>query len=147
VQRQNDILRAITESLPATVVIVDSTGRYRFVNSAFERLVGRPARDILGRTAVEVLGAEEVARRMPYMQRALAGESVDFVLEYPAEDGSTFLALSCIPLKVDGAFDGFVGISQDITAQARAAAPGPPGRARSADRAVQPHRPGAAPGG
>ena len=119
VQRQNDILRAITESLPATVVIVDSTGRYRFVNSAFERLVGRPARDILGRTAVEVLGAEEVARRMPYMQRAFAGESVDFVLEYPAEDGSTFLALSCIPLKVDGAFDGFVGISQDITAQRR----------------------------
>lgn len=119
VQRQNDILRAITESLPATVVIVDSTGRYRFVNSAFERLVGRPARDILGRTAVEVLGAEEVARRMPYMKRAFAGESVDFVLEYPAEDGSTFLALSCIPLKVDGAFDGFVGISQDITAQRR----------------------------
>lgn len=119
VQRQNDILRAVTESLPATVVIVDSTGRYRFVNSAFERLVGRPARGILGRTAAEVLGAAEVARRQPYMQRAFAGESVDFTLEYPSEEGSTFLALSCIPLKVDGAFDGFVGISQDITAQRR----------------------------
>lgn len=119
VQRQNDILRAVTESLPATVVIVDSTGRYRFVNSAFERLVGRPARDILGRTAVEVLGAAEVARGQLYMQRAFAGESVDFTLEYPSEEGGTFLALSCIPLKVDGAFDGFVGISQDITVQRR----------------------------
>jgi hypothetical protein len=32
--------------------------------------VGRPREQIIGRTAVEVLGAEEVARRRPYMLRA-----------------------------------------------------------------------------
>ena len=119
IQRQNEILRAITEALPATVVIVDSQGRYRFVNSAFERYAGRPAADILGRTAVEVLGAAEVARRKPFMQQALAGEAVDFTLDYPGDGGSTWLALSCIPLKLDGVIDGFVGISQDISMQRR----------------------------
>jgi diguanylate cyclase (GGDEF)-like protein/PAS domain S-box-containing protein len=119
IQRQNNILGAITEAMPATVVIVDSTGRYRFINSAFERYVGRSADEILGRTAIEVLGAEEVARRRPYMMKAMAGEPVAFTLDYPSEEGTTYLALNCIPLKLDGVLDGFVGISQDITVQRR----------------------------
>ncbi len=117
--RQNDILSAITQALPATVVIVDAGGRYCFVNAAFERAVGISAAQILGRTAVDVLGAEEVARRKPHMLKALAGEAVDFVLDYPSEQGTTYLALSCIPLKLNGVMDGFVGISQDITDQRR----------------------------
>jgi len=119
IQRQNNILGAITEAMPATVVIVDAQGRYRFVNSAFERYVGHQAADILGRTAIEVLGADEVMRRKPYMMKAYGGEPVDFVLDYPGDEGTTWLALSCIPLKLDGVLDGFVGISQDITHQRR----------------------------
>ena len=119
IQRQNNILSAITEAMPATVVIVDSMGRYRFVNSAFERYVGLRADQILGRTAIDVLGADEVARRKPYMMRAMAGEPVAFTLDYPSDEGTTYLALNCIPLKLDGVLDGFVGISQDITVQRR----------------------------
>jgi len=119
IQRQNDVLSAITEALPATVVIVDSQGCYRFVNSAFERYVGLPASRILGRTAVDVLGAEEVARRRPYMRRAIAGEPVEFLLDYPGPAGATYLSLHCIPLSLDGMVDGFVGISQDVTMQRR----------------------------
>jgi diguanylate cyclase (GGDEF)-like protein/PAS domain S-box-containing protein len=119
IQRQNNILSAITEAMPATVVIVDSQGRYRFVNSAFERYVGLSAQQILGRTAVDVLGPQEVARRKPYMQKAIAGEAVAFTLDYPGEQGTTYLALNCIPLKLDGVLDGFVGISQDVTSQRR----------------------------
>jgi len=115
VQRQADILQAITEAIPATVVVVDSDGRYRFANQAFERYAGRTRDQIIGRRAIEVLGVEEVERRKPYMMRAYAGESVEFVLDYPGEQGTRWRALSCIPLKVDGVVDGFVGISQDIT--------------------------------
>jgi diguanylate cyclase (GGDEF)-like protein/PAS domain S-box-containing protein len=117
--RQTEILRAITDAIPSTVVIVGSDGRYRFVNKAFERAVGRGADQILGRTAVEVLGADEVARRRPFMLKAFAGESVQFMLDYPGEQGSKYLALSCIPLKLGDAMDGFVGISQDVTLQQR----------------------------
>jgi diguanylate cyclase (GGDEF)-like protein/PAS domain S-box-containing protein len=119
IQRQHDVLSAITEALPATVVIVDREGRYRFVNSAFEQYVGLRADQILGRTAIDVLGPAEVQRRKPFMQKAMAGEAVDFTLDYPGEQGTSYLALHCIPLKLDGMMDGFVGISQDITAQRR----------------------------
>lgn len=120
VQRQSDILRSVTEAIPATVVVVGADARYRFVNGAFERYCGLPREQILGRTAAEVLGEDEVARRRPWMKQAFAGEVVHFTLDYPAGEGSTYLALSCIPLRLEsGAIDGFVGVTQDITAQKR----------------------------
>ncbi len=120
VQRQTDILRLVTEAIPATVVVVGGDNRYHFVNSAFERYAGLPRDQILGRTAMEVLGEVEVARRRPWMKRALAGETVRFTLDYPSPDGPQYLEFTCIPLKMAGGeVDGFVGISQDITAQRR----------------------------
>jgi diguanylate cyclase (GGDEF)-like protein/PAS domain S-box-containing protein len=119
-QAQSDILRLVTEAIPATVVVVGADGRYRFANGAFERYCGLPRDRIIGHTAVEVLGAEEVARRRPYMQRAFAGESVTFALDYARPEGTTWLELTCIPLRLAGqGVDGFVGIAQDITSQRR----------------------------
>lgn len=118
-QRQADILQAITEAIPATVVVVDGEGRYRFANAAFERYCGLAREQIIGRRAIDVLGAAEVERRKPYMVRACAGEPVAFELDYPGEHGTCWLSLSCIPLQVDGVVDGFVGISQDVTRERR----------------------------
>jgi len=119
-RRQTDILRMVTEAIPATVVVVGSDNCYHFVNSAFERYAGLPREQIIGRTAMEVLGELEVARRRPWMRRAIAGETVSFVLDYPGPDGLQYLQMTCIPLKLDGGqVDGFVGISQDVTAQRR----------------------------
>jgi diguanylate cyclase (GGDEF)-like protein/PAS domain S-box-containing protein len=120
-QRQTEILHAITEAIPATVVIVDAEGRYRFVNTAFARYCGRDAADILGRRAAEVLGAEELARRDPYRLRALAGETVSFTLDYSGPNGKEWRTMHCIPLRLNGRVDGMVGISQDVTAQHREA--------------------------
>lgn len=120
VQRQTDILRSVTEAIPATVAVVGADARYRFVNGAFERACGLPRDQILGRTAVEVLGEDEVARRRPWMKQAFAGEGVDFTLDYPLGESTCYLALSCIPLRLEsGAIDGFVEVTQDITAQKR----------------------------
>jgi PAS domain S-box-containing protein len=117
-QRQSEILGLVTEAIPSTVVVVGADGRYRLANRAFERARGRPRARIIGHSAVEILGAEEVARRRPFMMRAFAGESVTFTLDYPGDDGTTWLELTCIPLRLGGgAVDGFVGISQDITQQ------------------------------
>ena len=118
-QAQSDILRLVTEAIPATVVVVGPDGRYRFANGAFERYSGRGRADILGRTATDVLGEAEVARRRPFMQRAFAGETVGFVLDYARPEGTQWLEFTCIPLRQGSAFDGFVGIAQDITAQRR----------------------------
>ena len=119
-QAQSDVLRLVTEAIPATVVVVGADGRYRFANGAFERYCGLPRERIIGRTTVEVLGEEEIARRRPFMLRALQGESVTFTLDEVRPEGTTWLELTCIPLRLAGqGVDGFVGIAQDITAQRR----------------------------
>ena len=114
--RQAATLRSITEAIPAIVVVVDADGRYRFVNSAFERWYGTPRERIIGCTLPQVLGPLEYAKTRQYSDRALAGESVDFERRYQHADGIQNLAISYIPLRLDnGAPDGFVGVSQDIT--------------------------------
>lgn len=118
-ERQSQILEAVAEAIPSTVVVVDGQGRYRFVNRAFETYCGRSRQQILGRTAMEVLGEDEVARRRPFMQRAYAGEAVDFTLDYPSASGTRWLSMSCLPLRVEGLLDGFVGVSKDVTEQRR----------------------------
>lgn len=118
-ERQSEILNAVAEAIPSTVVVVDGQGRYRFVNRAFEAYCGRPREQILGRTAMDVLGEDEVARRRPFMQKAYAGEAVDFTLDYPGPAGTRWLSMSCLPLRVEGVLDGFVGVSKDVTEQRR----------------------------
>ena len=119
-QRQTATLRSVTEAIPATVAVVGSDARYRFVNSAFERWCGAPREQIVGRTVVEVLGEQESQRRWPWVERALAGETGTFGLAYPGPDGTSYLSISYIPLLLDtGAVDGFVAVTQDVTQQKR----------------------------
>jgi diguanylate cyclase (GGDEF)-like protein/PAS domain S-box-containing protein len=118
--RQSEILHSVAEAIPATVVVVGPDSRYRFVNSAFERHCGLPRDQILGRAVKDVMGEAETLRRLPWMKRAFAGESVQFTLDYPPGKGQTYLLLSCIPLRLaSGEVDGFVGVGQDITQQKR----------------------------
>ena len=119
-QRQSDVLRLVTEAIPATVVVVSADGKYRFANGAFESYCGLAREQIIGRPAVEVLGHEEVERRRPFMEKAMKGETVTFSLDQDGPDGKTWIEYTCIPLRLEeGSVDGFVGISQDITPQVR----------------------------
>lgn len=119
IKRRSDVLRAVTEAIPTTVVVIDSAGRHRFVMGAFEARCGPPRAQILGRIAAEVTGADEVARRRPFMQRAFAGQTVETTLDCTGPDGPTCLAQSRVRLKLEDMVDGFVGISRDITRQRR----------------------------
>ena len=118
VAAQSATLRLVAEAIPATVAVVDLDGRYRFVNSAFERSCGRTREQIVGLTALEVLGEQEHERRKPWIQRAFTGESVVFELEYPDIDSPRYVSISYVPLRLDtDALDGFVVVTQDVTQQ------------------------------
>jgi diguanylate cyclase (GGDEF)-like protein/PAS domain S-box-containing protein len=115
-ERQAATLRSITEALPAIVAVVGADGRYRFVNSAFERWVGSQRSSILGRSMVEVLGRTDAERCRPWVERVLAGETVNFERDYPSRSSARHLAFTYIPMWLDGAtVGGFVGVAQDIT--------------------------------
>ena len=121
-QLQVDTLHATIEAVPAPVAVIGADQRYRHVNSAFERWIGRTQKDIVGRTMTEVLGADEVARRREWVQRVLAGETVQFDTHDPGRLDGSHMSLSFVPLRrADGTVDGFVGLAQDITRHKREA--------------------------
>ena len=111
---QTATLQSVTEALPAMVAVVGADGRYRFVNSAFERWVGLPRGDLLGRRVVDVIGAAEHAIRAPWIARVLAGEHVSFETSDPSRRMRD-LAIAYIPLRSGVVVDGYVGVAQDIT--------------------------------
>ncbi|MEO8155309.1 MAG: PAS domain-containing protein [Rhizobacter sp.] len=113
---QTATLQAAIESIPAMVAVFGADMRYRLVNSAFERWKGLPRDQVVGRTALEVLGADDYERSLPMAMRALAGETVSYEKEYPESTQSRYVSLSYIPLRLpDGSIDGFIGVAQDIT--------------------------------
>jgi len=118
IAEQSQTLSLVAESIPSTVAIVGVSGTYTFVNGAFSRACGRPRDQIIGLTAREVLGEAEFERRWPWMQRAFAGESVMFELDYQRREGTRYWSISYIPLlNGDGMNDGFVVVTNDVTSQ------------------------------
>ena len=118
--RQTTTLRSVADAIPFTVAVLDPSGRYRLVNQAFEQLAGRPASEIVGRGAREVLGEAEFQRRRPWIERAQAGERLHFELDSDGPGGRTHTALDYVPLRLpSNALDGFVVITRDITQHRR----------------------------
>ncbi len=66
----------ILTHVPAGIFVKDAGGRYQLVNPAFERLTGRPAADLLGRTAAEVFGERTAARFALAERQVRAGGGV-----------------------------------------------------------------------
>ncbi|WP_179106975.1 diguanylate cyclase domain-containing protein [Variovorax sp. KK3] len=119
-QRQAATLRSVAEAIPAIVAVVGRDGRYRFVNSAFERWSGMARAAIVGHTMQEVIGPDEHARSQAWIDRALAGETVSFEKDYPDRTDVRHLAFNFIPLWLDGGegrgeVDGFVAVGMDVT--------------------------------
>ncbi|MFZ4285842.1 PAS domain S-box protein [Variovorax sp. HJSM1_2] len=115
-QRQTATLKSVTEAIPAIVGVVGADRRYRFVNGGFERWIGTSRDMIVGRTMVEVAGRVEYERSREWIERVMAGETVNFEKVYPGRSTQSHLAISFVPLwHEDGTVDGFVQIGQDIT--------------------------------
>jgi diguanylate cyclase (GGDEF)-like protein/PAS domain S-box-containing protein len=108
-------LRSVTEAIPALVAVVGFDGRYRFVNGAFERWAGARRESILGQTLEQVLGRAEYDRSLPWVERVLAGETVNFEKSYAGRGHALHLDISYIPLWNHSEVDGFVAVAQDIT--------------------------------
>ncbi len=114
-------LQLITDSLPVLIGYLDKERKYRFANQAYEEWFPLKAEELLGRPAREVLGEKAYLGIEKYMDRALAGERLDFEAEMPYRD--TFkkhIRTSYIPDVQQGQVVGFYTMVNDITEQVEA---------------------------
>ena len=124
-----EVLRArsaelqITLDTAATGLVRNSRDlRYRWVNEAYAKLVGRPVEDIVGCLLSDVLGAEGFVKVRPHIDRVLRGERVEYETELPiAGRGFRWLHVVYMPDR-DTAGDviGWVGSITDITERKQA---------------------------
>jgi diguanylate cyclase (GGDEF)-like protein/PAS domain S-box-containing protein len=109
-------LQQITDSIPSMVGYIDRDRRYRFNSRYYETWLGRPLSEITGQRVSDVLGRHAYATVGPNLDRAFAGERVDFDVEVERPNGPRFVRGSYIP-DVDAAGEviGVYTSSTDIT--------------------------------
>ena len=114
-------LQLIIDSAPALISYVDRDLRYRIVNRGYERWFHRSPHQVEGRHVREVVGAAGWERTRPYMERALAGETVRYEDALPnAEGGTRWVELVYTPDRdADGQVLGFVALAHDVSERKR----------------------------
>jgi len=113
--------RAIFDAAQDSVFIKDRSFRYVQVNTAMERLFGRSAADIIGKTDLGLVGAAATERIRKQDRRVLNGEVVKGAHTVPAQGGPITFHYIKAPLHDEaGEIVGICGIARDITDLRRA---------------------------
>ena len=114
-------LKLLTDHVPVVIVYIDREHRYQFINATFEKWFGVSAKEGMMRSISEVLGEQAYQLRQQYLQRAFAGEEVDyeFTVEDDAPDGAgngRAFQTSYVPdIDDDGVVIGVYGLIHEIT--------------------------------
>ena len=112
-------LRTLFDASPDILFLKDREHRYRLVNPAFCRLLGRPAEEILGQADQDLFPAEVAARFQASDALVLGqGQEARVESELTAADGeSRWYQTIKTPMRDgSGAITGFFGVARDVTA-------------------------------
>ena len=120
--RERRQLSAVADATSALIGYIDIDRRYRFINASYAEELGRPVKELLGRTVSDVLGLDLYQRIQPHLDACLLGEKREFdlVLEHPSLQSKMFKEVALVP-DVDhtGAVAGCHVLVVDVTQQQR----------------------------
>ncbi len=120
-QEKEAQLRLVSDHVPVNIAHFDREFRVRFANRRVAERYGRSVEDLRGRTAIELLGRDYFELARPQMEKALAGERVDFEIKGHPSQGDRWLQVSYVPERdSEGNVVGFIAVSTDITERRRA---------------------------
>jgi diguanylate cyclase (GGDEF)-like protein/PAS domain S-box-containing protein len=115
------VIRAALASLPhMSVLMVDTTLRYRAALGAALTSHGYRSEDVVGRLVVDVLPPAAYERIGPLFRRALRGETFTDIA--PSADGTAIYETDFGPAVEDGEVVGAVAVVRDVTVEQRALA-------------------------
>ena len=117
-------LRLVLETCPDLISIQEPNGRYRFVNSAFQTVLGYGPAQLIGQTSADTIHPDDLeAVRERYVEMVRTGKPGEAVYRTRHSDGHwvTLEANGQVLVDGDGQPTGVVVTSRDITERMRAA--------------------------
>ena len=118
VEQNERRLKLITDSLPVLIGYLDTSERYQFANQAYEAWFNQKPEELLGRPVREIVGEKAYQGVKGYIDRALAGERLDFESRMPyREDFVKYIRTSYVPDIQNNQLAGFYTMVADITEQ------------------------------
>ncbi|OYD53714.1 hypothetical protein CGK74_10825 [Thauera propionica] len=111
--------RAVVENSPAVIYLTDIDRRYTLANAAFERLIGKPRKEILGRTAFDLF-PQNVAFRLDRRNHNVIATNqplleTEEIRTHLDSDTRLFKSVHFPLLDEHGQVVGMGGIATDIT--------------------------------
>ena len=115
-------LRLIADIAPVYLARVDRQGRYLFVNKGYAERFNLDRDAVVGMRIPDVVGEEAYATFKPYVDRAMAGEIVEFEIDIPYQTvGTRYMHAAYMPERDnDNQVCGLVAVISDITQRKRA---------------------------
>jgi len=109
-------LRAVADALPLLISYVDKNRVFRFANKPYEDWFGRPLSEIVGLELIDVMDPAMYEARRPFVDRALAGETVTYEADFVRPGGTVHTEILHVPHRdEDGRVAGMYTVVQDIT--------------------------------
>ncbi len=113
--QQQQMLRSITDNLPAVVAYLDMEGRYRYVNEHARRLLTTGNTSLEGQPALQLLGPSAPKPISLCLQQAQEEGLSRTEASLPTQAGSRRFEFRCIAQRnLDGVVEGFHLIAWDI---------------------------------
>jgi PAS domain S-box-containing protein len=115
-------LRMIADTAPVYLARVDIQLRYLFVNKSYAERFGLDRDTVIGKRIPDVVGEKAFATFKPYVERAFAGETVEFEIDIPYQQiGTHHMLVSYVPERdIHDRVCGLVAVITDITSRKRA---------------------------
>ena len=117
-----EMMNSITKQMAAAVTRCSRDFRYLWVNQAYADWIDRPVNEVVDRSISDVLGKGAFESLLPYFERVLQGETVQYERETNFQGiGKRWISATYTPtFESDGATDGWVAVVLDVTDRKRA---------------------------
>ncbi|MCK4627818.1 MAG: PAS domain-containing protein, partial [Sedimentisphaerales bacterium] len=120
-RRSDDWLIAIFNAVPHSIFVKNQSLAYTHVNPAMERLFGKPASELIGKTDETLFGPEAGRRSRELDIRVLDGEIVKVEVTKPVNGVPVTFHVVKVPLRAaTGEIVGLCGVASDITESKKA---------------------------
>lgn len=108
----------VADTLPILLSYIDKNLVYQFNNKTYETLLGIERQALKGKAVKDIIGTDAYNKSLPYYQRVLAGELVEYKEVMTLTNGSKkAFHVKYIPDIHDGVVNGFFALIKDITGE------------------------------